>query len=86
MVNKSIKKLTEAVEKTYMDGSGVSRECAEWFYEYWEPTYRAEMQHFVDCILEDAEPLVGLEDGYRAVEWACAATEAVRERRVVYLD
>ena len=71
---------------TYMNASGVSQACVEWFYEYWEPTFCAEMQDFVDCIVEGRKPLVGLEDGYRAVEWACAATLAVRDRRVVYLD
>ncbi len=71
---------------TYMSSSGVCRECADWFFEYWEPTYRAEMQHFVECIRTDTPPLVGLEDGYRAVEWAQAATEAVREQRVIELS
>lgn len=68
---------------TYMNGTGVYRECVEWFFEYWEPTFCAEMQHFVDCVIAERDPLVGMEDGYRAVEWACAATEAVRERKVV---
>jgi myo-inositol 2-dehydrogenase/D-chiro-inositol 1-dehydrogenase len=70
---------------TYMNQGGVYRECVEWFFEYWEPTFCAEMQHFVDCVIEEKEPLVGLEDGYRAVQWACAATEAVRERKVVHI-
>lgn len=71
---------------TYMNAGGVKRECVEWFFEYWESTFRDEMQHFVDCILEQKKPLVGLEDGYRAVEWAHAATEAVRNKRVVFLE
>lgn len=70
---------------TYMNKDGVTVECAEWFFEYWEPTFLAEMQDFVDCIVEDRQPLVGLDDGYRAVEWAYAATEAVKERKIVYL-
>ena len=68
---------------TYMNTTGVYRECVKWFFEYWAPTFCAEMQHFVDCVIEEKQPLVGLEDGYRAVEWACAATEAVRDRKVV---
>ena len=68
---------------TYMNTPGVYRECVEWFFEYWEPTFCAEMQDFVDCVVGDKQPLVGLEDGYRAVQWACAATEAVRKRKVV---
>ena len=71
---------------TYMSTAGVYQECVEWFFEYWEPTFCAEMQDFADCIIEGREPPVGLEDGYRAVEWACAATEAVRDRKVVYLS
>lgn len=70
---------------TYMNISGAYRECVDWFFEYWEPTFRAEIQHFVDCVVEQKEPLVGLEDGYRAVEWACVATEAVREKKVIRL-
>jgi myo-inositol 2-dehydrogenase/D-chiro-inositol 1-dehydrogenase len=68
---------------TYMNKSGVTNVCAEWFYEFWEPTFLAEMQHFVDCVRERKQPLVGLEDGYRAVEWAHAATDAVRDKRIV---
>ncbi len=68
---------------TWMSAAGVVKECAEWFFEYWEPTFEAEIRHFVDCIRNGSDPDVGLEDGCRAVEWACAATEAVRERKVV---
>ena len=71
---------------TYMNSNGVTVQCTDWFFEYWEPTFLAEMQDFVDCIVEDRRPLVGLEDGYRAVEWAHAATVAVRERKIVYLQ
>ncbi len=69
----------------YMGEGGVTQTCAGWFYEYWEPTFRAELLHFVDCIRQDRQPLVGLEDGYRAVEWAVAATAAVREKKIVRL-
>ena len=71
---------------TYLSAAGVAQEAVSWYYEYWEPTFRAEMQDFVDCLIQGRAPLVGLEDGYRAVEWAVAATEAVRERKVVRLS
>ncbi len=71
---------------TYMNANGVTVECAEWFFEYWEPTFLAEMQDFAACIIEDRQPLVSLKDGYEAVRWAYAATDAVKNRRVVYLD
>ncbi len=70
---------------TYMNPNGVTVQCVDWFFEYWEPTFLAEMQDFVDCIAEDRQPLVGLDDGYKAVEWAHATTEAVKEQKIVYL-
>lgn len=71
---------------TYMDGAGIRTLAPEWFFEYWQPTFLAELSHFVSCVREGREPLVGAEDGIRAVEWAIAATEAVRDRKVVRLD
>jgi myo-inositol 2-dehydrogenase/D-chiro-inositol 1-dehydrogenase len=70
----------------YLNVNGANRKCVEWFFEYWEPTFLAEMKDFVDCIIEDRPPLVSLEDGYKAVQWAYAATEAVKNKQVVYLD
>lgn len=70
----------------YLNKNGANQECVEWFYEYWEPTFAAEIQHFVNCIVNNEQPLVGLEDGYKAVEWAYAAKEAVAERKVVNMD
>jgi len=64
---------------------GLGRECPRWFFEYWEPTFQAELQHFVDCIAQGKEPEVGLEDGYKAVEWALAATQAVQMNKEVPL-
>jgi myo-inositol 2-dehydrogenase/D-chiro-inositol 1-dehydrogenase len=70
---------------TWMNEQGIRRESTQDFFEYWEPTYLAELVHFVDCIREEREPLVGLEDGYRAVQWAVQAGEAVRDGKIVRL-
>lgn len=70
----------------YLNRNGVNQQCSEWFFEFWKPTFLAEMQDFVDCILEDRSPLVSLEDGYKAVQWALAATEAVKHKQIVVLD
>lgn len=70
---------------TYLNVEGVNQKCVKWFYEYWEPTFVAEMQHFVDCISQDKKPIVGLIDGYKAVEWAFAAKEAVDKRTIVHM-
>lgn len=63
--------------------NGMQAEFMRDFFTFWEPTFSAELQHFADCIQNDTQPVVGLMDGYRAVEWAFAAKEAVDERKVV---
>jgi myo-inositol 2-dehydrogenase/D-chiro-inositol 1-dehydrogenase len=68
---------------TCLNVDGVNQKCVQWFYEYWEPSFIAEMQHFVDCIAGNKQPLVGLEDGYKAVQWALVAKKAVAERKVI---
>jgi myo-inositol 2-dehydrogenase/D-chiro-inositol 1-dehydrogenase len=48
----------------YVNTTGVYQEGAEWSFECWEPAFCAEMQDFVDCMLDGREPLLGLGDGY----------------------
>ncbi len=66
-----------------LDQQGVKRACTESFFAYWEDTYRAELNDFVVCVGEGRSPKVGLEDGWKAVEWAFTAAEAVRSKRVL---
>ena len=68
-----------------LNKDGVTTECVEWFFEFWEPTFEAELQHFADCIQNNEQPVVGLMDGYKAVQWAFAAKEAVDRRIIVNL-
>lgn len=68
----------------YLDKGGINQTTVQWFYEYWEPTFTAEMQEFADAILERRPSrAAGLLDGYKAVEWALAAKKAVEEETVV---
>lgn len=69
-----------------MNDQGVTRRCSQWFFEYWQPTYRAELQAFADSIQQGTPPKVSLEDGYKAVQWALKATEAVKSGKVVKLS
>ncbi len=66
-----------------LNKEGENTECVEWFYEFWEPTFEAELQHFTDCIQNNEQPVVGLMDGYKAVQWAITAKEAVDKRTIV---
>ncbi len=66
-----------------MNKNGVTTECVQWFFEFWEPTFKAELQDFVDCIEKNEKPKADLMDGYKAVEWAFAAKEAVEKRTII---
>jgi myo-inositol 2-dehydrogenase/D-chiro-inositol 1-dehydrogenase len=68
------------------DETGYHRSGFSWFYPYWEKTYVAEIKHFAECILHGRQPIVTLEDGFKTVEWAFAANEALRDGKVVYMD
>ncbi|HWQ80220.1 MAG TPA: Gfo/Idh/MocA family oxidoreductase [Anaerovoracaceae bacterium] len=66
-----------------MNKNGITTECVKWFFEFWEPTFNAELQDFADCIQQGRQPKAGLMDGYKAVKWAFAAKEAVDKRTIV---
>ena len=66
-----------------MSVNGVTTDCGKWPYEFWEPTLKAELQDFIDCIENGSQPRVGLIDGYKATQWALAAKEAVDKRMIV---
>lgn len=67
-----------------LNKSGINQSALTWFYEYWEPTFTAEIQSFVNAVA-GSSPLegAGLVDGYKAVEWALAAKRAVDDEAVV---
>lgn len=67
----------------YGAAAGSEEPLHQSFFEYWQDTYRAELTDFVGCIAEGRAPRVGLEDGFKAVEWAFAAAEAVRDKKVI---
>jgi predicted dehydrogenase len=68
------------------DENGYHRSGFQWFYAYWKDTYIAEIRHFAECILQGRQPIVTLEDGFRTVEWAFAANEALSGGKVVRMD
>ena len=55
------------------------------FLERYQESYVAEMQEFVDCILDDEVPSVNGKDGLIPVIMGLAATRSLRERRPVML-
>ncbi|MDL2236201.1 Gfo/Idh/MocA family oxidoreductase, partial [Christensenellaceae bacterium OttesenSCG-928-L17] len=70
----------------YLDKNGINQSTIKWFYDYWEPTFAAELQAFVNAIaLGETSQAATLDDGYQAVHWALAAKKAVDEETVVLL-
>ncbi len=53
-------------------------------YPFQEPL-KAELQHFVECIVEKKKPLVTGEDGVRALEVATAAMQSSAKNRAVQI-
>lgn len=50
-----------------------------------DPNY-AELAHFIDCIIENKEPIITADDGYKAVEIALAAAQSIRTGMPVHLE
>lgn len=49
------------------------------------PAYVSELRHFFDCVQSRSKPLVGFEDGIKALEIVDAARQSSHERREVLL-
>ena len=47
--------------------------------------FQAEIEHFLTCIIEDKQPLVGLDDAVKALELSLAALESIRTGQPVTL-
>lgn len=53
------------------------------FLERYADAYRAELRHFLEICAGAAAPIVGVEDGRRALQLAEAANESLRARRAI---
>jgi len=62
----------------------VSSTFASW-RDRFRDAYVREIQHFIDCVLNDKEPVVTGEDGKKAVEIAIAATKSILDKEPVNL-
>ncbi|HYK74304.1 MAG TPA: Gfo/Idh/MocA family oxidoreductase [Pseudoneobacillus sp.] len=47
--------------------------------------YQIELEHFIDCIINDKQPIVTAEDAYKALEISLAALESVKTGQPVFL-
>lgn len=65
------------------DKQGVVMECFENFQERFELAYRAEMEEFINCILQDKKPDISVYDGTRATAITFATTKALKTGEIV---
>ncbi len=70
------------VERTHAGGTTTDKPFY-FFLERYAEAYRAELDHFLNCLENGTPPMVGPEDGRRALILAEAAEESVRTGRAV---
>jgi myo-inositol 2-dehydrogenase/D-chiro-inositol 1-dehydrogenase len=63
---------------------GVVQECVGGFIERFQTAYLNELREFVSCIKEGRQPDIKVEDGTQATRIAFAATEAYKNKKVVW--
>ncbi len=66
---------------------GVTAERPLWFFlERYMSSYQAEIRSFIDCIEQDKEPEVGIEDGRMTIRIALACMRSLAENRPVRIE
>jgi len=80
--------LMYASHKTGYETEGWVRPAVEHapFPGYYGISFRKEIEHFVDCVREDKEPLVTGELGKAALKVALCAYESVKKRRIQHVE
>lgn len=71
---------------TMFNENGAVNECVSGFLERFEQAYLSEVQEFVNCVQEDRKPAVTVYDGTNATRVAFAATESLKDNKLVSLD
>lgn len=65
---------------------GVTHDVVPWFAQRFGAAYNAQLDHFVECVRTDKTPMVGLEDGRRALQIAIAAERSRQTGQSVRVD
>ncbi|GIP16403.1 inositol 2-dehydrogenase [Paenibacillus montaniterrae] len=56
------------------------------FLDRYMASYKAELEHFIECVSNGAAPSVSVFDGYQAERIACAARRSLGEHRIVHME
>lgn len=67
----------------HLSSAGVVSDHVYWFLERFDDAYVAEVRAFIDCLVNDTEPLVTGADGRAAMALANAAEASLRSNRPV---
>ncbi len=65
---------------------GVSHDVVPHFQQRFGAAYTAQIEHFVECLIEGRAPLVSGTDARAALQIALAATASQHQRRVIRVD
>jgi len=65
------------------EGTDIKDPVMNFFIERYTPAYLAEIDHFVDCIEKNEQPLAGFSDGLEALRLADAALESMRTNKTI---
>jgi predicted dehydrogenase len=68
---------------TVLNKQGATHDVVPHFPQRFGPAYTAQIEHFVDCLVHDREPIVTAQDARAALQAAIAATISQHEGRVV---
>ena len=71
---------------TVFNETGAVQECVSGFLERFEQAYVAEVQEFVNCIVENRKPSVVVDDGVKSTEIAFACKESFEGDKLVRIE
>lgn len=77
--------ITDTVTSTVKNGS-ITSLPHYFFIERYKQAYLTEMKSFIQCIIEDTEPMVSGEDGKIPIQMGYAAFKSLRENRPVCIS
>ena len=60
-----------------------TRDAVSGFEERFHGAYKRELSAFLDCVIKQRSPEIGITEGLRSLEIALAATESLRSRTPV---
>ncbi len=66
--------------------NGMNYECVPWFVERFENAYIAQINSFIDCLINDTQPLVSALDGLKAQKLVLAAVQSCFSMQPVWVS